>query len=192
MDGAQIADAKARMRVDVRHALAGLRAVERAQGEDLVNAAVVSARAWQAAATVLAYRASGTELSVVSACNEALRAGRRLVLPRVAAPGRLALHEVRSWEVLRPGAYGIMEPPAAAPVVEAGDVDLALVPGIAFDAAGNRLGQGGGFYDRLLPAVSGSTWGVCHDVQVLESVPATAHDVPVQRVIHPAAVLSGT
>lgn len=63
--------------------------------------------------------------------------------------------------------------------------DVVIVPGVAFTAAGNRLGQGGGWYDRFLPGLPESTEviGVCFAEQVLEALPIEAHDVSVHRVI---------
>lgn len=185
MEGAaSLRDEKADLRRRVRKALAALPPLRRAQEEELVNAAVVSDPAWRAASVVMAYHAKTPEFSVVAACNEAMRAGRRLVLPRVDGR-RLMLHQVSAWEDLVPGAFGLREPRASCPVVAPDEVDVALVPALAYDAAGRRLGQGGGFYDRLLPRVSGATWGTAFDVQVVARVPHGDEDVPVGRVFAP-------
>ena len=86
---------------------------------------------------------------------DALRAGKRVVIPRVDRVARmLRLHAVADLDAdVVAGYLGIPEPRETLPVVEPGDVDWVLVPGVAFDAAGRRLGYGGGFYDRLLPLI---------------------------------------
>ncbi len=77
---------------------------------------------------------------------------------------------------LKKGRFGIMEP--SMPVFAAADeLDLIIVPGVAFDRAGRRIGRGGGFYDRLLPQYHAIRAGICFDFQCLEAVPAEEHDV---------------
>ncbi len=72
-------------------------------------------------------------------------------------------------------------------------VDVVVVPGLAFTAAGDRLGQGGGWYDRFLSRLRGDadTIGVCFDVQVVEAVPVESHDVRVALVVTDRQVLGG-
>lgn len=171
----------------MRERLATLKPLQRAQEEELVNAAIISDPDWQAAGTVLVFRAIRHEISVVSATNDALRSGKRVCFPRVAIGG-LSLHEVSDWSQLQPGAYGVPEPAETAPVVSPATVDLALVPGVAFTPDGHRLGQGGGYYDRLLPMLGGASWGVCFASQIAEELPRETHDRPVDRVIWPGAV----
>ncbi len=110
--------------------------------------------------------------------------GRPVWLPRVLGPGRLAWHPVLTADHLRPGRFGIREPDperiAARPLPEDA---LLLVPGTAFDAAGGRLGMGGGFYDRVLPHHRGDTVGIAFAEQRIDRVPREAHDLAVGRVI---------
>lgn len=179
---------KAALRADIRARVDALRKPVRAMEEDLVNAAIIADEDWAAADTVLLYRALPNELSVTSLGNDALRRGKRVCFPKV-QPGRaLSLHHVADWAQMEPGAYGIMEPTDDCPLVTPMGVDVAIVPGVAFTQAGARLGQGGGFYDRLLPMLGGISIGVCFDVQLLESLPLEPHDRPVDRVIWPRSL----
>ncbi len=83
---------------------------------------------------------------------------------------------------LKKGKFGIPEPEH--PVwAGPGELDLILVPGVAFDRAGNRLGRGGGFYDRLLPQYRALRIGICFAFQCLDAVPTTRHDVRMDRVV---------
>lgn len=82
---------------------------------------------------------------------------------------------------LKPGKFGIPEPVEP---VRAGALNLILVPGIAFDRTGNRLGRGGGFYDRLLAEYPGATAiGLCFDFQLVDSLPVEPHDRPVNWIV---------
>ena len=176
---------KTALRAELRARLAGLKPMVRAQEEDLVNAAIVSDPDWRAAATVLVFKAVRTELSVTSVTNDALRAGKRVCFPQV-VPSGLALRQVTDWAQLAPGAFGIPEPTDGCPLVDPADVDVALVPGLGFTARGQRLGQGGGYYDRLLPTLGGVAWGVAFDCQVLPELPVELHDRSVDRVVSPS------
>ena len=78
------------------------------------------------------------------------------------------------------------EPASGCPEIPLEKFDLILVPGVAFDLSGNRLGRGKGFYDRILAEASGIKCGVCHDFQLLEKIPAEPHDAKVDFILTPA------
>ncbi|MEA3166962.1 MAG: 5-formyltetrahydrofolate cyclo-ligase [Thermoplasmata archaeon] len=183
-----VVESKKRLRSEALRRLAEIRPAQRALEEELVTAAVQDAPEWRAAATVLLYRNLPGEFSTVGLANGAWRAGKRVAMPRVTGPGRLALHEVRAWTDLRPGgAFGIHEPAVSLPIVEPAAIDLAIVPGVAWTRDGLRLGRGGGYYDRLVPALR-LAWGVGFDVQVMAGVPTEPHDARVARLWTAASV----
>ena len=185
----EVGEAKKRLRAEMLHRLQAIPPARRALEEELVTAAVQASPEWDAARQVLLYRNLPGEFSTVGLANGAWRAGKRVAMPRVAGPGQLSLHEVRAWTDLRPGAFGIHEPPAALPEVVPEAVDLAVVPAVAWGRDGVRLGRGGGYYDRLVPRLRpGTAWGVGFDVQVVRDVPAEAHDARVTRVWHAAGL----
>ena len=89
---------------------------------------------------------------------------------------------------LKKGKFGIPEP--AAPVwAEKNDLDLILVPGVAFDRYGNRLGRGGGFYDRLLPLYSAKRIGICFEFQISDKIPAEPHDCRMDFLVTESKIL---
>ena len=89
---------------------------------------------------------------------------------------------------LKKGRFGIPEP--AVPVFAAGDeLDLIVVPGVAFDRAGRRIGRGGGFYDRLLPQYRAVRAGICFDLQCLKTIPAEEHDIQMNLVATETKIL---
>jgi 5-formyltetrahydrofolate cyclo-ligase len=88
------------------------------------------------------------------------------------------------------GAFGILEPDESAPVIAPMEVDFVLVPGLAFDARGHRIGYGRGFYDRLLPTIPNAfRVGVAYDFQVVPELPDEPHDVAMQCVVSDARTL---
>ena len=83
------------------------------------------------------------------------------------------------------GKFGVREPASTCAEIPLNQFDLVLVPGMAFDLSGNRLGRGQGFYDRLLENASGIKCGVCHDFQLLEKIPSEPHDAKVDFMLTP-------
>lgn len=84
------------------------------------------------------------------------------------------------------GKFGVREPSAACPKIPLGDLDLILVPGVAFDLSGRRLGRGKGFYDRLLTSVRGLKCGVAFDQQIVKEVASETHDIRMDFIATPA------
>jgi 5,10-methenyltetrahydrofolate synthetase len=126
-----------------------------------------------------------------TALDAALRAmGWTVCYPRIVSrrPALLEARETPSLSALRPGSYGILEPPpddAACSVVAPQTIDLVIVPGLAFDRAGGRLGQGAGFYDAFLPHCQiARKLGLAFDWQIVDAVPMNEErDVSLNGVI---------
>jgi 5-formyltetrahydrofolate cyclo-ligase len=137
--------------------------------------------------TVLAYSATPEEIDP-SPAVEALRArGVVTALPRVTGPGELVLHRVEPDTALVPGPFGLLEPPEVSPIVAPEEIDVAIVPGVAFDSACRRIGHGSGFYDRLNSLMGGAvTVGLAFDEQVLAEIPCEVHDVCVDILVTPS------
>lgn len=158
----------------------------RAASEGL-RAVVVAQEFWRRARAVLLFSPVGGELDVRPLAAEALAAGRLVALPRFdPASGEYLPARLDGLESLRvAGPFGVLEPPAEGPVVEWGLLDAALVPGLAFDYSGTRLGRGKGYYDKMLRHMACATCGVCLEGQLVERLPAEPHDVPVRGVATP-------
>ena len=143
----------------------------------------------EAARTVLGFASFGAELPTDPTLAWVLSSDRRLLLPYVDGTG-LRAAEVGSVEELAPGYRGIREPVQRV-AVDPSEADVILVPGVAFDAAGRRLGYGGGFYDAFLSGIErrAPRVGLCFDVQVVDEVPAGDEDEPVDVIVTPKRVL---
>jgi 5-formyltetrahydrofolate cyclo-ligase len=90
--------------------------------------------------------------------------------------------EITPQTVFTEGHYGIREPDSPS-LIPMQDIDLMAIPGVAFDLKGNRLGRGGGFYDRMLSGFSGAKVAVAFDFQLVDEVPTEPHDLPVDILI---------
>ncbi len=116
----------------------------------------------------------------------------RRLLPRIAGDA-LEFAAVEAWSDLRPGRFGVLAPPAAAPAERIVAGDVMLIPGVAFGPAGERLGRGGGYYDRALSRLGPLRVGLAFHVQLVDPLPHDSHDRPVDAIVTESAVylLSG-
>jgi 5-formyltetrahydrofolate cyclo-ligase len=115
--------------------------------------------------------------------------GKRVALPRV-VDDALVLHLVERDTELVEGAFSVPEPPRDAPRLQPSDVDFALIPALAVDPRGHRIGYGGGYYDRLLPALpTATTCALAYDFQLIAEVPAAPFDVAVDLIVTDARVI---
>jgi 5-formyltetrahydrofolate cyclo-ligase len=146
-----------------------------------------------AATTILTTLPFRSEWDSTLLAVRVLSLGKVLAIPRVDRVARtLVLHRVMDLgRDAAPGYLGIPEPRADTPIVAPAEVDWVLVPGVAFDSHGRRLGYGGGFFDRLLPQLRHGVPRIAAalDVQIVDEVPAGPHDERVDTVITPTRVL---
>jgi 5-formyltetrahydrofolate cyclo-ligase len=158
-----------------------LPAAARASAGERITEELLALPEFASAQAVLSYASFGNEFDTAAFNRSVLSAGKALFLPRVVrAERRLRLYSVTSLERdLVAGTWGIPEPdPARCPEVGVETADCVLVPGVAFDRGGGRLGYGGGFYDRLLPGAAADTplVAAAFSVQVVEAVPVESFD----------------
>ncbi len=156
---------------------AALTEEERAQKSDAAIKHLMQASVFQTASTVAIYLPLKTELALDSLLKAATQRAQRFVAPRTLADNQMSFHEVTEYSKLERGFGNIMEPAINSPVVRSEDIDLFLVPLAACDQRGNRLGFGGGFYDRALVKQRGFKLGVGFSSQLIEHIESEAHDV---------------
>lgn len=178
---------RARVKEELRTRLKAIRAAHPAEVRAARSAAaterIQALPEWAAAERIAGYVPIRAELDPGPALDAAREAGKIVVLPRVDFEAqRVVLHR---WEgePLEAGAFGIPEPSPEAPTLDG--VDLVLVPALAVDEAGHRIGWGKGFYDKLLVAEGAGAVRVAtvFDFQLLAECPAMPHDVPVDLVV---------
>jgi len=163
--------------------------VERERLSREVQEAVVRSEPFQRAKVVFLYAAFRGEVGTDRIAAAALAAGKRVLLPRVGRkPPRLCLREYGGGpSALVPSAFGGAGADPAWAQADPGSVDLAVVPGVAFDPAGRRLGYGAGFYDRTLPAIRAGNpnavaVGLAYGFQVVPGLPVDPHDAPLDAI----------
>ena len=135
------------------------------------------------AETILLYCSMGVEPDTSVLLEQLLDRGKRVVLPRCLPQRQMETRLYTARIPLIRHQYGMLEPGEAHPLMEPEQIDLVLVPALAYDIRCMRMGRGGGYYDRYLAKFSGVTVGWCRDVLLQREVPAESHDRPVDLVL---------
>jgi 5-formyltetrahydrofolate cyclo-ligase len=187
--------AKAQLRRALGSARRALSAAERRDRSQRIGTACRNLPAFSTAALVCTYVNFREEVETTGLIEGLLGAGRRVAVPvhLHGEPGPLVFAEIRSLAELVPNHFGIPQPPhEAARYLPTADIPLFLVPGLAFDPAGRRLGYGLGFYDRAFAAAAPGALkvGLAFDVQIIDCVPADPHDVRMDIVVTDNRVLA--
>lgn len=151
------------------------------------------------AQTIMAYYSLPDEVNTHALIDELVAEGKTVLLPKVTGADTMEVRRYMGRADLQEGAFHIMEPVGEL-FTDYASIDLILVPGLAFDTAGHRLGRGRGYYDRFLrtmgtvPAVRSAadyrgtvpsvrTIGLCFDFQKVDEVPVDVYDIPVDRLV---------
>lgn len=175
---------KVLLRQRMRELLQQLPAAVQSAGSDAVCRYVSALPQYRRAERIMAFLHMPGEVSLDALIAAAVAAGKEVYVPRCLGPGLMEAARLPSLAAAVSGAYGIRTAPPDSPAVAATSLDLILVSGLAFDAAGHRLGRGAGFYDRYLqPLRRDVSIAVAWQAQSVAAVPTEAHDVPMSLIV---------
>ncbi|ACO04174.1 MAG TPA: 5-formyltetrahydrofolate cyclo-ligase [Persephonella sp.] len=141
----------------------------------------------QRANSILLYYPHKNEVNTLPIIEELLKTKKVVLLPKVKDHDIIPI-QISDLSGLKRGYAGILEPEGEAFPVE--DIDIVVVPAVAYDLRGHRLGYGKGYYDRLLKRIKGLKVGLAYDFQVVEKLPVESHDVPVDLIITPTRTIN--
>ena len=182
-----VAEQKASLRQQYRVLCRSVAPEQNAAASEDLRKHLIGSPYWLSSQRILMFYPLNDEPDIAPLFTQALAAGKTIALPRYNSS--LGVYEaalIRNLtEDLVPGRFGVREPSSNCPAVPLNQLDLTLVPGIAFDASGRRLGRGKGFYDRLLPGTTGMKLGLAFDWQESDALPAEPHDVELDAVLTP-------
>jgi len=166
-------------------------AAEHAQKSAVVVARFQRLAAVRRARTVFCFVSFRSEVDTVPLLGWALDRGLATAVPLILGPRRLAAVSITSLADLAPARWGIPEPRHGLPRLDPRHIDVAVVPGVAFDGAGGRVGYGGGYYDAFLERLrpNATRVALAFELQLLDRVPAEGHDLRVDTVVTERRVL---
>ena len=174
------ANAKDELRARMKHRRASIDSASRERAALALAQKLALSEAWGASQTIANFMSFGSEISTEAIDKLAREQGKIVVYPRVAHDCELTFHHWSPGEIRERSAFGTREPCAQAPTISHAAIDMTLVPLLACDARGFRLGYGGGFYDRFLASSATRRVGIGFHWQLINQVPNEAHDQKLQ------------
>lgn len=151
---------------------------EKARRDEAIFQRVIALPEYQSAKLLLTYISTPIEVATFRLVENALRRGKRVAAPRC-VPGKIAMdfYEISSMRDLEPASFSVLEPKTeSCPRLTRFPDSVCILPGLAFDEKGFRLGYGKGYYDRFLSRYRGVTVGVCYDACVRRELPRGRFD----------------
>jgi 5-formyltetrahydrofolate cyclo-ligase len=182
-----LAESKGVLRKEIRERLKALTPEQRAAAAGRACALLEQQAVWKRAELIFFYAPMPEEIDIWPLLGDAMAGGKTVALPRFdsATQRYVACQILDVAKDLSQGRFGIREPGGHCIAVPPNRLDLVLVPGVAFDVHGRRLGRGKGFYDQMLASVRGTTCGVAFDEQIVEAIPVEPHDVHLNCILTP-------
>jgi 5-formyltetrahydrofolate cyclo-ligase len=177
---------KKKLRKEIREKRDRIPASDRKNRSKIIAEKFYNTNYYTESHNIMAYYPFGSEIDTSLVIIRALENNKSIILPKVFDQELKLYYLDKFSEQLEKGKYGIMEPiPRLCRTAKIKDVDLAIIPGLGFDKNLNRLGYGGGFYDRLLTLIPGEVKKVafCFDVQVVGSIPVSEYDIKIDILI---------
>lgn len=131
--------------------------------------------------TILLYVSTDNEVCTHDLINKCLLNGKTVVVPYIANE-EIMVSKINSLKDLREGAFGVLEPTWIIPILRS-DLDLAIIPGVAFDKKGNRVGHGLGYYDIFLQGLECPKIAMAFDFQIVDKIKTEKHDMKLDKVL---------
>jgi 5-formyltetrahydrofolate cyclo-ligase len=159
---------------------------EKKELDGIIFSKVIESEYYTKAKIIFVFVSHEDEVDTIKIIKHALKNNKIICVPKVISKLQgMEVIEIKSLEDLEPGKFGILEPKPGNNIISAETIDLVLLPGLAFDIDGGRLGYGGGFYDRYLTNITINTpkIGIGYDFQIIDKVTMEKHDNHIDGII---------
>lgn len=191
-DNRKTDNSKKIIRKNIQKARDSLTWHSRLSGSLLIADRFIGLKCYEASKEILAYYPFRSEMDTTIIIRNALKQKKKIILPKVNGK-KLDLYYIKDLKNdLAPGSFDIMEPiPSKCTLTSFKNIDMVLVPGVGFDRDFNRLGYGGGFYDKLLEELPVKTprIALAFNVQLIKNIPVMAHDLKMDIIITEKEIL---
>ena len=179
------------IRQKVLHQLRELSPLKKTQAESVMLESLLNWKVFKKAGVIHTFISMPDEPDTRSIIEHCWSSGKKVAVPLVLPNTFNLIHsEIKSFDRLIYGMYGIQEPSPESRIIMPPDMfDLVIVPGVAFDKKGRRIGQGKGYYDRFLELTSAFRLALAFDCQLLENVPSELHDIPMDAILSESGIL---
>ncbi|PJN90883.1 5-formyltetrahydrofolate cyclo-ligase [Bacillus sp. mrc49] len=183
-------DNKKRLRQEVKSLLMGVTDGEHEEGSNKIAENLFSLEEWKKAKTIGITISIHPEVPTERIIEQAWSEGKEVAVPKCDPDKKtMQFKKISSFNELESVYHGLLEPVAETAKVTKSEMDVLIVPGLAFTKEGFRLGFGGGYYDRYLPGFKGITVALAYELQLVDELPIEMHDMAVCKLITPSKVL---
>ena len=152
------------------------------QIEDNITTQLFQSELWQHAERIGVTLSMSKEFNTETIIQQAFREDKTVSIPKTYAKGIMKFYDYRKTDPLKESKFGVMEPLNKKETTK-DEIDLMIVPGVAFNSEGYRIGFGGGFYDRYLEGFEGNTCSLVFQEQLVTQLTIEPHDLPVNQIL---------
>ena len=172
---------KSKLRKQVLHEMKALSQEQKQALDQTLTERLLQHPFYQEAKIIASYLSFPHEFQTQELIEQALKDGKKVLIPKTYPKGRMDFVVYHPQQLVKTS-FGLLEPKGELEVVDASQIDLIHVPGLAFTTEGYRIGYGGGYYDRYLEHFTGHSMSTIYPCQVQQFMPEN-HDIPVQEVL---------
>lgn len=176
---------KKELRTVVKNKLKEMGAIEHKSKSEKIQEHLSSTSLWKEVSTIAITISRGNEVDTYQIIKKAWTEGKKVVVPKTYPKKKeMVFFQITSFDELENTYFQLKEPKETVCFpYRREDIELIIVPGVAFDRKGNRLGYGGGYYDRYLDHYKGNTCALAFEEQLVSEIPLESYDVPVQMIV---------
>lgn len=174
---------KNELRKIIKGSLRDLTVPYKTTADKKISATILKLDEYKDAETVFVFVGTDDEIDTEALIDTMLMDGKTVCVPLCKSPGKMEARKIESRDELAEGKYGIMEPIKSTPVVKPQEIDFAIIPCVTCNKKGQRLGHGGGYYDRYFEKLDTKTAIICREETMMAAIPTEAHDVTFDMVI---------
>lgn len=169
--------------LDIRNSLDSV--TKKAMDNEIYNK-LICCELYIKAKNIFIYLSFGSEVETKNIINKALKDGKEVYIPKIYKEDKsMKAIRLNSFDELKENSMGILEPINDSKYIDKKEIDLILVPGVVFDLNGNRIGYGGGYYDRYLEDIKGirNKLVLAYDIQIVDFIQSESHDIGFDYII---------
>lgn len=159
---------------------------ERQRWDEIIFNRLINSELYKGASTIFTFASFKSEVDTHKIIEYAINDKKTICVPKIESKEKgIEIFKIEGFNQLKKGYFGILEPIESCPPVDSNDLDLILMPGVAFDRSGGRLGYGAAFYDRFLSNMNKKVRkiAIAYHFQVLQDIPMYEHDVRIDGII---------